>query len=63
MKVKEIVEEFVEEFEEDLEDSYEIFHEFFSRHEQRVRLAALFRRLNIKHSQFPEKYRGIFNEE
>ena len=63
MKVKEIVQEFVEEFEEDLEDSYEIFDEFLLKHEQRVRLAALFRRLNITHSQFPEKYRGLFNEE
>ena len=63
MKVKEIAEEFVEEFEEDLEDSYEIFGEYLSRHEKSVRLAALFRRLNIKHSQFPEKYRGLFNEE
>jgi hypothetical protein len=63
MKVKDIVEEFVEEFVEDLEDSYEIFDPLVSRHDQRVRLASLFRRLNIKHSQFPEKYRGIFNEE
>ena len=63
MKVKEIVEEFVEEFEEELNDSYEIFDPLVSRHDQRVRLAALFRRLNIKHSQFPEKYRGLFNEE
>ena len=63
MKVKDIVEEFVEEFEDDLEDSYEIFDEFVSKHERRVRLAALFRRLNIKHSQFPVKYRGLFNEE
>ena len=59
MKVKEIAEE----FEEDLDDSFEIFGEFLSKHEKRVRLAAMFRRLNIKHSQFPEKYRGLFNEE
>ena len=63
MKVKEIAEEFVEEFEEDLDDSFEIFGEFLSKHEKRVRLAAMFRRLNIKHSQFPEKYRGLFNDE
>ena len=63
MKVKDIVDEFVEEFEDDLENSYEIFDEFLLKHEQSVRLAALFRRLNIKHSQFPEKYRSLFNEE
>ena len=60
MKVKEIVEEFVEEFEDDL---YGIFGEFTTPTQRHPRLSSLFRRLNIKHSQFPEKYRGIFNEE
>ena len=63
MKVKEIAEEFVDEFEEDLDDPFETFGEFLSKHEKRVRLAAMFRRLNVKHSQFPEKYRDLFNEE
>ena len=53
----------MDEFEDDLADSFDIFGEFLARHEQRVRLASLFRRLNITHSQFPEKYRGLFNEE
>ncbi len=60
MKVQDIVKEFMEEFEDDL---YEIFSDFSAPHEQRVRLSSLFRRLNIKHSQFPEKYRSLFNEE
>ena len=60
MKVPDIVEEFMEEFEDEL---YGIFDEFTSNIQQRVRLSALVRRLNITHSQFPEKYRGIFNEE
>ena len=63
MKASVIVKEFMEEFEDDLDDSYEIFDEYLSRHEKSVRLATLFRRLNITHSQFPEKYRGLFNEE
>ena len=60
MKVPDIVEEFMEEFEDKL---YGISDEFTSKTQQRVRLSTLFRRLNIKHSQFPEKYRGVFNEE
>ena len=50
----------MEEFEDEL---YGIFGEIASKPQQRVRLSALLRRLNIKHSQFPEKYRGIFYEE
>jgi hypothetical protein len=50
----------VEEFEDDL---YGIFGEFTTPTQRHPRLSSLFRRLNIKHSQFPEKYRGIFNEE
>ena len=60
MKVKDIVEEFVEEFEDDL---YGIFGDCPSYNQQRLRLSSLFRRLNIKHSQFPEKYRHLFNDE
>ena len=63
MKASVIVEEFMDEFEDDLADSFDIFGEFLARHEQRIRLASLFRRLNITHSQFPEKYRDLFNEE
>ena len=63
MKASVIVEEFMEEFEEDLDDSYEIFDEYLSRHEKSVSLVPLFRRLNITHSQFPEKYRELFNAE
>ncbi len=50
----------MEEFEDEL---YGIFGEIASNIQQRVRLSTLLRRLNIKHSQFPEKYRGIFYEE
>ena len=60
MKVKEMVEKFVEEFEDDL---YGIFGEFTTPTQRNLRLSSLFRRLNIKHSQFPEKYKGVFNEE
>lgn len=60
MKVKDIVEEFVEEFEHDL---YGIFNERLSIMVLRNKLSTLFRRLNITHSQFPEKYRQLFNEE
>ncbi len=60
MKVQDIVGEFTEEFEDDL---YGIFGEFTTEMQQRRRLSALFRRLNIIHSQFPEKYRQLFNEE
>ena len=60
MKVKDKVEEFVEEFEHDL---YGIFGEFSTPMQRHLRLSSLFRRLNIKHSQFPDKYRSIFNEE
>lgn len=63
MKASVIVEEFMEEFEDDLDDSYEIFDEYLSRHKKSVRLAALFRRLNITHSQFPVKYRDLFYQE
>ena len=63
MKASVIVDEFMDEFEDDIDDSYEIFDKFFSRHEQRVKLASLFRRLNITHSQFPEKYKELFNQE
>lgn len=59
-KVKDIVEEFVEEFEHDL---YGIFKEHLSIMLLRNKLSTLFRRLNITHSQFPEKYRQLFNEE
>ena len=31
--------------------------------DRRAKLSALFRRLNITHSQFPDKYRDLFNEE
>ena len=60
MQVKDIVEEFVEEFENDL---YGIFGDFATPTQRRRELSSLFRRLNIKHSQFPEKYRNLFNEE
>jgi hypothetical protein len=50
----------VEEFEDDL---YGIFGEFTTPTQRHPRLSSLFRRLNIKHSQFPEKYRSLFNEE
>lgn len=63
MKASVIVDEFMDEFEDDLADSYEIFDEFVSKHEQRIKLASLFRRLNITHSQFPEKYRDLFCQE
>ena len=60
MKVPDIVEEFMEDFEDEL---YGIFDESTSNMQQRVRLSTLLRRLNITHSQFPEKYRDLFNEE
>ena len=60
MKVPDIVEEFVMEFADEL---YEIFDEYASTTERRIKLSASLRRLNIKHSQFPEKYRNLFNEE
>ena len=60
MKVQDIVKEFMEEFEDEL---YGIIDEFASKLEQRNRLSSLFRRLNITQSQFPEKYRSLFNEE
>ena len=62
-----IVDEFMGEFEDELD---EIFDESYSRipkpgqeSNRRAKLSALFRRLNITHSQFPEKYRDLFNEE
>ena len=60
MKVQDLVKEFMAEFEDDL---YGIFGDFSPPHEQRNRLSSLFRRLNITHSQFPEKYRSLFNED
>ena len=54
MQVKDIVEEFVEEFEDDL---HGIYDEFATPTQRRLGLSSLFHRLNIKHSQFPEKYR------
>ena len=60
MKVQDIVTEFVEEFEAEL---YGIFGEFTSDIQQRIRLPSVFRRLNITHSQFPEKYRRLFYQE
>ena len=60
MKVPDIVEEFVEEFKA---ESRELLGTSYFSFAEKKDLAALFRRLNITHSQFPEKYRGIFYEE
>ena len=60
MKCSNVVEQFMEEFEDELDD---FFDDFTSKLEQRVTLANLFRRLNITHSQFPEKYRDLFYQE
>lgn len=58
MKVPDIVDEFIEEFKNE-----SIVRPSHSSFEEKKKLAVLFRRLNITHSQFPEKYRDLFNEE
>ena len=60
MKLRDIVEAFVEEFED---ESRELVDKSYFGYDEKQELAALFRRLNITHSQFPEKYRALFNEE
>lgn len=62
-----IVDEFMGEFEDELD---KIFDESYSprnilgeKIDRRAKLSALFRRLNLTHSQFPEKYRDLFHEE
>lgn len=60
MKIQDIVTEFVEEFQHDL---YGIFKEHLSTMLLSSKLSTLFRRLNITHSQFPEKYKELFYQE
>ena len=62
-----IVDEFMKEFEDELDklfdDPYPQRRRLGAEIDRRPKLSALFRRLNITHPQFPEKYRDLFNEE
>ena len=61
--LRQIVGEFVEEYEYDFSEVFTEAHEFYyDEYKQRDKLTAAFRRLNITHSQFPQKYRDLFQE-
>lgn len=62
--LRKIVDEFVEEYEYNFRKVFTEAHEsYYDKYEQRDKLTAAFRWLNITHSQFPEKYRALFQEE
>lgn len=62
-----IVDEFMGEFEDELDaifgEPHSLIRKPGEKSERRDKLSTLFRRLNITHSQFPNKYRDLFNEE
>lgn len=61
--LRQIVKDFIAKYEDEFRHVFTEAHEtYYDKYEQRDRLTAAFRRLNITHSQFPQKYRDLFQE-